>query len=135
MKTNGNMYRGTSFRDCGRRAGTGISEDNYGDESGPGKRKYEEWKPVRLPHDGEKPENLNGPCIIVQAGKEKEPKLKVKSYEEARMKYFREQLRLANNRLDYAVRNHYPETVCADRGDAVRFYSDIIKILEGKNND
>ena len=44
-------------------------------------------------------------------------------------------MRLANIRLDYAVRHHYPETVCADRGDAVSFYSDILKILEGKIND
>ena len=116
-------------------AGTGISEDDYGDESGPGKRKYEEWAPVRLPNDGEKTENLNGPVIIVQAGTPKGPKLKAISYEESRLEFFREQLRAANKRLDYAVRNHYPETVCADRGDAVSFYSDIIKILKEKNDD
>lgn len=55
--------------------------------------------------------------------------------EESRLKFFREQLTAANKRLDYAVRNRYPETVCADRGDAVSFYNDIIKILEGKSND
>lgn len=135
MKNTGNLYRGTSFRDCGRKAVDGVIEDNYGDESGPGKRRYEEFKPVSFPNDHEKPENLNGPCIIVQAGKPKEPKLKVVSYEESRLKFFREQLTAANKRLDYAVRNRYPETVCADRGDAVSFYNDIIKILEGKSND
>lgn len=137
MKKTGNLYCGTSFRNFGRRAGDGVIEDDYGDESGPGKRRYGEFKPVSFPNDREKPENLSGPCIIVQAGKEKEPKmkLKVQSYEEARIEFFRGQLAAANKRLDYAVRNHYPETVCADRGDAVSFYSDIIKMLKEKTND
>lgn len=134
MKNTGNLYRGTSFRDCGRRAGNGMSEDNYDDESRP-KQAYKEPTPVRLPNDRDDPETLNGPCIIVQPGKPKTAKLKAVSYEESRITFFREQRRVATRRLDYAVRNRYPETVCAERGDAVSFYNDIIKILEEKNND
>ena len=70
MKNTGNLYRGTSFRDCGRKAGDGIVEDDYGDESFPPKRNYYEWMPVRMPSDGMNPEDLNGPVIVVQAGKE-----------------------------------------------------------------
>lgn len=131
----GRLYRNTSLRNGGRKAGIGTSEDDYGDESGPGKTSMDRGS-CRMPNDKEAPENLNGPCIVVQPAREKQkPRLAYMTYEEARLKYFREQLRLANIRLDYAVRHHYPETVCADRGDAVSFYSDILKILEGKIND
>ena len=68
----GNMYRKTSFRNGGRRAGYGMSHDNYGDESG--QWKHEDpmiFDRVRFPHDDMKPEELNGPVICYKA-KDKE---------------------------------------------------------------
>ena len=67
----GKLHTKSTFRNGDRRAGIGVSHDDYSDESLGG------WvdKPagkVRLPHDGDKPEDLNGECIIVQAGKKKE---------------------------------------------------------------
>lgn len=57
----------------GRVAGDGIASDRYDEESGyvlgPKSRAYGR---VRFPHDGEKPEDLNGPVIIVQKGHKKE---------------------------------------------------------------
>lgn len=66
----GRLYRKTALRNGGRKAGTGTSEDDYGDESFP-RAKDHILEPARMPHDGEKPEDLNGPVIVVQAGKER----------------------------------------------------------------
>ena len=65
----GRLYRNTSLRNGGRKAGIGTSEDDYGDESF---QRARSPRPelARMPHDGEKPEDLNGPVIVVQAGKE-----------------------------------------------------------------
>lgn len=65
----GRLYRNTALRNGGRKAGIGTSEDDYGDESFP-RAKDHILEPARMPHDGEKPEDLNGPVIVVQAGKE-----------------------------------------------------------------
>lgn len=127
----GRLYRKTALRNGDRRAGIGAAEDDYGDESFPRARSPRP-ELARMPHDGEKPEDLNGTCIIVKPGKPKTAKLKAVSYEESRITFFREQRRVATRRLDYAVRNRYPETVCAERGDAVSFYTDVIKMLEEK---
>ena len=62
----GNMYRATSFRNGGRKAGYGIVHDHYDEESG--NRDYERRERVRLPHDDVKPEDLNGPVIVIQKG-------------------------------------------------------------------
>ncbi len=69
---NGNMYRKTQFRgQGGRRAGTGITEDDYSESSyGGGEYNPHCWP--RFPNDDVKPEELNGPCIIIQKGREKE---------------------------------------------------------------
>lgn len=70
-KYTGNIYRGTSFRDSGRKAGTGIAEDDYSETSGfSGWHRDRSYERVRFPNDDVKPEELNGECVIVQKGKE-----------------------------------------------------------------
>ena len=64
----GRLYRKTALRNGDRRAGIGAAEDDYGDEIFP-RAKDHILGPARMPHDGEKPEDLNGPVIVVQAGK------------------------------------------------------------------
>lgn len=68
----GNLMTNSAFN-SGRVAGDGIESDRYDEESGgtlgPKSRAYGR---VRFPHDGEKPEDLNGPCIIIQQGRKKE---------------------------------------------------------------
>ena len=59
------------MRNGGRRAGMGVIHDDCGDES-LGRVVDKPAGKVRLPHDGDKPEDLNGECIIVQAWKKKE---------------------------------------------------------------
>lgn len=67
----GRQFMYTKFRNGGRRAGIGTAYDNYSEESG--NKQYEKRRPlVRLPHDGYKPEDLNGPVIIVQEGRRKD---------------------------------------------------------------
>lgn len=58
----GNLYRTTSFRNGGRKAGIGTLYDDYGDESY-GYVGQAGSVRVRMPHDGVKPEELNGPVI------------------------------------------------------------------------
>ena len=54
-----------------RVAGHGCIEDDYSERSGC--RDYEPgWERVRFPNDDKKPEDLNGPVIIVQKGRGKE---------------------------------------------------------------
>lgn len=70
----GNLYRKSSLGYGARRAGTGISEDDYSEESsgyglGNSRDPYER---VRFPSDSVKPEELNGEVIIVQPGKRKD---------------------------------------------------------------
>jgi hypothetical protein len=67
----GKKFMQTSFRNGGRRAGMGVSYDDYSEESG---NKCREMRrpSVRLPHDKCTPENLNGPVIIVQEGRKKD---------------------------------------------------------------
>lgn len=60
-RTTGNLYRNTSFRNGGRKAGYGVLHDDYSEESG--NRDYEKHSAVRFPNDGIKPEELNGPVI------------------------------------------------------------------------
>lgn len=57
----------------GRVAGDGICSGDYSENSGyqPGPNKGA-YGPVRFPHDCDKAESLNGPCIIVQKGRKKE---------------------------------------------------------------
>ena len=64
----GNAYIYSSFRNSGRWAGSGITEDDYSEESYScfGYNHY--VRPV-FPNDDVKPEDLNGPCIIVQRGR------------------------------------------------------------------
>ena len=62
----GRCYTNTSFRQGGRRAGYGISHDDYSEESG--NKDYEKHERVRFPHDNVDPEDLNGPVIVVKRG-------------------------------------------------------------------
>jgi len=69
MKGNqGNIYRNTSFRNGGRKAGIGTLYDDYSENSGYSGQRYGSVR-VRFPNDDKKPEELNGECIIVQKGK------------------------------------------------------------------
>ena len=63
----GNLYMITSLRNGGRKAGIGVLYDDYGDESC-GYIGQTGGVRVRLPHDGEKPEELNGPVISYKCG-------------------------------------------------------------------
>ena len=67
-KKTGNLYRNTSFRNSGRKAGFGMEYDDYSEESS-GRGRVRDWEKVRFPNDDCKPEDLSGPVIIVQKGK------------------------------------------------------------------
>lgn len=69
-KNTGKMYQNTSLRNGGRKAGIGTAYDDYSEESsGRGTSDCGSvW--VRLPHDNIKPEELNGPVIVVQKGRD-----------------------------------------------------------------
>jgi len=62
----GNMYRKTSLRNGGRKAGVGVCYDDYSEESG--NPDYEKREQVRFPLDNIKPEELNGPVICYKNG-------------------------------------------------------------------
>lgn len=62
-KHEGNMYRNTSFRHGGRRAGSGVSEDRYDEESGGKHYRERLGYGVKFPHDGTESKNMNGPVI------------------------------------------------------------------------
>lgn len=66
----GNLHMNTSFRNGGRKAGVGITHDDYSEESG--NPDYCRYEPVRFPHDGIKPEDLNGPVICYKGTSKKE---------------------------------------------------------------
>lgn len=69
--TSGNYYRMTSFvTQGGRRAGCGMYYDDYSEESGK-RHVCHRIDRVRFPSDKIEPEDLNGECIIVQAGNKK----------------------------------------------------------------
>ena len=70
----GNMHTTTSFAaQGGRKAGFGMLYDDYSEDSGysgyRSRRHDSFFNPVKFPNDGVKPEDLNGECIIVQAGR------------------------------------------------------------------
>lgn len=52
------------------------------------------------------------------------------TYEEDRLRYFREQLKHQERRLEYAIK-HLSTWDCADRGAEVSFYQDVVNWLEG----
>jgi hypothetical protein len=67
----GKQYTRTSFRNGGRKAGMGINYDDYSEESS-GRGRMCESVMVRFSTDNIKPEDLNGPCVIVQKGRKKD---------------------------------------------------------------
>lgn len=72
----GNLYRATSFRHGGRKAGDGIDSDDYSEDAGfDGTRHGTVWP--RFPNDGVKPETLNGPVQVYTLGEEPPPKVKI----------------------------------------------------------
>ena len=69
-RTSGTMLK--TGLNSGRIAGDGMLHDNYSEESGNRRATLDEAYPlVRLPHDKDRPEDLNGPVIIVQEGRKK----------------------------------------------------------------
>ena len=72
----GNLYLKSILGPGARRAGTGMVEDDYSDESGckrfNNRSFYERYKKVRFPNDSINPEELNGEVIIIQSGKRKD---------------------------------------------------------------
>lgn len=67
-RKSGNMFRNTSLRNGGRKAGIGTAYDDYSEESF-GSGRAVPFEKVRFPHDDRKPEDLNGPVIVVQKGR------------------------------------------------------------------
>lgn len=65
--TTGKALTRTGFPHGGRVAGSGVWYDDYSEESGNPSFGAGHVS-VRLPHDGEKTENLNGECVIVKRG-------------------------------------------------------------------
>lgn len=61
--------------------------------------------------------------------------IKIITYEQSRMAFFKAQLAKAERRLAWAVKNSRDCETCAERGEAVSFYEDIVKMLEGNNNE
>ena len=70
MKTALSGFLNSSFRNGNRKAGMGMSYDDYGDQEREWSGKGCVW--VKLPMDRVAPESLNGECIIVQKGKKKD---------------------------------------------------------------
>ena len=77
FSTAGRVHTTTSFAgQGGRKAGCGMCYDDYSESSGnPLSHSYSRLaylNRVRFPNDDTKPDDLNGECIIIQAGKKKE---------------------------------------------------------------
>ena len=56
--------------------------------------------------------------------------MKIITYEEARLNYFKQQLEHQKRRLDYAIAHNKSCWDCADIGDEVSYYQDITEMLE-----
>lgn len=56
--------------------------------------------------------------------------LKVITYEEDRLDYFKKQLAHQERRLDYAIKHNRSCWDCADIGTEVNFYQDVVKMFE-----
>lgn len=63
----GKLHTYSSLRNGGRKAGIGVSYDDYSEESG--NKDYEKHERVRFPNDKIDPRALNGECITIQKGK------------------------------------------------------------------
>lgn len=59
--------------------------------------------------------------------------IKIITYEQSRLAFFKAQLAKAERRLNWAVKNGLDCETCAERGETVSFYEDIVKMLEGNN--
>lgn len=60
--------------------------------------------------------------------------IKIITYEQSRLAYFKAQLAKAERRLNWAVKKGRDCETCAERGEAVSFYEDIVKMLEEEND-
>ena len=56
--------------------------------------------------------------------------LKTISYEEARLEFFREQLARAERSLAWWVSHNQNWENCAEKGEIVSYYRDVVEILE-----
>ena len=72
MKRHTNEFMRTGFANCGRIAGSGIIEDNYGDEAHPGREHHGRSSLCFSLHTKEELERLfNPPVIIIQPARKK----------------------------------------------------------------
>ena len=60
--------------------------------------------------------------------------LKIITYEQSRLDFFKTELAIAERRLEWAVKNGLDCETCAERGEIVSFHEDIVKMLEEENN-
>ena len=56
-------------------------------------------------------------------------KLELISYEESRLAFFEQQLAGANGKLDWAIKHNKSPWDCAEKGEIVSFYQDIVEML------
>ena len=56
-------------------------------------------------------------------------KLELISYEESRLAFFEQQLAGANGKLDWAIKHNKSHWDCAEKGEIVSFYQDIVEML------
>lgn len=61
--------------------------------------------------------------------------LKIITYEQSRLAFFKAQLAKAERQLNWAVKRGLDCETCAERGETVSFYEDIVKMLEGNNHE
>lgn len=61
--------------------------------------------------------------------------MKIITYEQARLEFLKTELLIAEQRLEWAVKNNRDCETCAERGETVSFYEDIVKMLEGNNHE
>lgn len=61
--------------------------------------------------------------------------IKIITYEQSRLAFFKAQLAKAERRLNWAVKRGLDCETCAERGEIVSFYQDIVKMLEGNNHE
>lgn len=60
--------------------------------------------------------------------------IKIITYEQSRLAFFKTQLAKEERRLNWAIKNGRDCETCAERGETVSFYEDIVKMLEEGNN-
>lgn len=57
--------------------------------------------------------------------------VEMKTYEMSRLDYFKEALACAERKLDWAVKNSSDWNVCAEKGEVVSYYKDVVEVFGG----